>query len=116
MFALSIFLLPILAVPFGIMTQRSSKSFGMVAGLSLLVSYHKILEFTEKYASHTGAPAGIILWTIFVLFAVSVTWLFIQTQKLAGAPPVQRFEALWTGFWSAVSSIFRPKRATTARA
>ena len=115
-FALSIFLLPLLAAPFGIMTQRSSKSFGMVAGLSLLVSYHKVLEFTEKYASHTGAPAGIILWTIFVLFAASVTWLFFQTQKLAGTPPVQRFEAHWTAFWSAVSSIFRPKRAATARA
>lgn len=112
-FSLSILLLPLMAAPFGIMTQRSSKSFGMVAGLSLLISYHKILEFTQAYASHTGAPAGIMLWTIFVLFTAAVIWLFTQTQKLAGAPPVQRFEARWASFWSAVSSVFRPKRVVT---
>jgi len=54
-----------------------------------------------------------MLWTIFVLFTAAVIWLFTQTQKLAGAPPVQRFEARWASFWSAVSSVFRPKRVVT---
>ncbi len=112
-FSLSMFLLPLMAAPFGIMTHRSSKSFGMVAGLSLLVSYHKVLEFSGAYSSHTGAPAGVMLWTIFVLFAIAVTWLFTRTQMQAGAPPIQRFEAHWVAFWSAVSAIFRPKRVVT---
>ncbi|MEQ9447887.1 MAG: LptF/LptG family permease, partial [Rhodospirillaceae bacterium] len=69
-FSLSMLFLPMLAAPFGIMAHRSSKSFGLVLGVLTLVSYHKVLEFTEAYAQNTGAPAGILLWSIFAVFAV----------------------------------------------
>jgi lipopolysaccharide export system permease protein len=115
-FSLSMLFLPLLAAPFGIMAHRSSKSFGLVAGLLTLVSYHKVLEFTEAYAHNTGAPAGILLWSIFALFALGTTYLFVRTGLQAGAPPVQRLEAQWSALMDWIGSIFRVKRPVpTAR-
>ncbi|MSO73066.1 MAG: YjgP/YjgQ family permease [Rhodospirillaceae bacterium] len=112
-FSLSIFLLPLLAAPFGIVSHRSSRSFGLVAGLSMLVSYHKVLEFTQAYTRATAAPAGLLLWSVFILFALGTAWLFTRTDMQSGAPPVQRFEAQWVRFIDGIGAIFRSKRPST---
>ncbi len=111
-FSLSMLFLPLLAAPFGIMAHRSSKSFGLVAGLLMLVSYHKVLEFTEAYAHNTGAPAGLLLWSIFGLFAFGTTYLFVRTGLQAGAPPVQRLEAHWSALMDRIGSLFRFNRTS----
>ncbi len=113
-FSLSMLFLPLLAAPFGIMAHRSSKSFGLVVGIVILVSYHKVLEFAAAYAQNTGAPAGILLWTIFALFAVSTTYLFVRTGLQAGAAPVQRLEAHWIALVDRIASAFRFERSATS--
>jgi len=110
-FSLSMLLLPFLAAPMGIMAHRASRSFGLVLGLLILVSYHKVLEFTEAYAAATGAPAGVLLWTAFGIFTAGTMYLFHRTGMQAGAPPVQRLEAAWIALMSRIAGIFvRPKR------
>lgn len=110
-FSLSMLLLPILAAPLGIMTSRASRSFGLVLGLLILVSYHKVLEFTGAYAASTGAPAGAMLWTAFGVFALGTMYLFYITERRAGTPPVLRMEARWVAFLDRIVAVFRPKRA-----
>ena len=110
-FSLSMLLLPILAAPLGIMTNRASRSFGLIFGLFILVSYHKVLEFTGAYASATGAPAGALLWTVFGLFTCATFYLFHRTESKAGTPPVLVMEAYWIAFIDRIVSVFRPKRA-----
>jgi lipopolysaccharide export system permease protein len=112
-FSLSMLLLPILAAPLGIMTTRASRSFGLVFGLLILVSYHKVLEFTGAYAASTGAPSGIILWSVFALFTAATFYLFYRTETQAGTPPVLRMEAHWVAFTDRIVSVFRPKRAAS---
>ncbi len=112
-FGLSMLFLPLLAAPMGIMTRRSSRSFGLVLGLSLIVSYHKCLEFTAAYSSATGAPAGVILWSLFALFAIGCTYLFYRTDLKAGTPPVQKFEAAWLAVRDRIVSVFRRKPAVS---
>jgi lipopolysaccharide export system permease protein len=112
-FSLSMLLLPILAAPLGIMTSRASRSFGLVFGLLILVSYHKVLEFTGAYAASTGAPAGLILWSAFGVFAVGTIYLFRVTERQAGTPPVLRMEAHWVAFIDRIIAVFRPKRASS---
>ena len=112
-FGLSMLFLPLLAAPMGIMTRRSSRSFGMILGLSLIVSYHKCLEFTTAYAGATGAPAGAILWSLFTLYAVGSTYLFYRTDLKAGTPPVQQFEAAWLAVRDRIVSVFRRKPAVS---
>ncbi len=115
-FSLSMLLLPILAAPLGIMTSRASRSFGLVFGLLVLVSYHKILEFSGAYAASTGAPAGPILWTAFGVFTLCTVYLFYRTERQAGAPPVLRMEAHWVAFTDRIVAVFRRKRTAPAGA
>ena len=110
-FSLSMLILPLLAAPMGIMTHRASRSFGLILGLLILVSYHKVLEFTGAYAASTGAPAGTMLWTAFGVFALGTFYLFHRTQMQAGTPPVLRMEAAWVAFLDRIVALFRPKRA-----
>ena len=112
-FGISMLFLPLLAAPMGIMTRRSSRSFGLVLGLSIIVSYHKCLDFTAAYASATGAPAGLILWSLFALFATGSTYLFFRTDLKAGAPPVQQLEAAWLSFRDRIAAVFRRKPAVS---
>lgn len=109
-FSLSMLFLPILAAPLGIMTRRASRSFGLILGIFLLVSYQKVLEFTEAYTGATGMPSWPALWGIFVLFVIGTTYLFIATFRRSGTPPVQRMEAHWSDFIGKLVAPFRPKR------
>lgn len=108
-FSLSILFLPMLAAPLGIMTNRASKSFGLVLGLLVLVVYHKVLEFSEAYATVGGVPAGPALWGPFALFIAGTTYLFMKTEILAGATPLQRLELRWNSLVDDVGRMFRFK-------
>ena len=109
-FSLSILFLPMLAAPLGIMTHRASKSFGLVLGLLLLVVYHKILEFSEAYATVGGVPAGPALWLPFALFIGATSYLFLKTEIVAGATPMQRLENQWGSMTATVTHFFRGLR------
>jgi lipopolysaccharide export system permease protein len=110
-FTLSMLLLPVLAAPLGIMTRRTSRAFGLVFGLLVLVSYHKILEFAEAYAAATGFPAAPLLWGVFAGFSVLTLALFRATDITAGATPVQRLEAVWFDIIERLLAVFRPRKA-----
>ncbi|MBT4739401.1 MAG: YjgP/YjgQ family permease [Rhodospirillaceae bacterium] len=109
-FSLSILFLPMLAAPLGIMTHRASKSFGLVVGLLTLVVYHKILEFSEAYATVGGVSAGPALWVPFMLFIGGTSYLFLKTEIMAGATPMQRLEDRWSNMTSGLIRLFRSSR------
>ncbi len=110
-FTFSMLLLPILAAPMGIMSRRVPRSFGLIFGLLVLVSYQKILEFGEAYAATKGLAAAPILWGIFAAFTLLTLLLFRVTETTAGAPPIQRLEARWAGLVDSLIAIVRPRKA-----
>ena len=110
-FSLSILFLPMLAAPLGIMTHRASKSFGLVIGLLTLVVYHKILEFSEAYATVGGVAPGPALWVPFAIFIAGTSYLFLKTEAVAGATPMQRMEDRWSGMISRITRLFRRSRS-----
>lgn len=109
-FSLSILFLPMLAAPLGIMTHRASKSFGLVVGLLTLVVYHKILEFSEAYATVGGVAPGPALWIPFALFIAGTSYLFLKTEIVAGATPMQRMEDRWADMTSGLVRLFRSRK------
>ena len=113
-YSLSMLILPILAAPLGIMTRRASRSFGLILGILLLVSYHKILEFTEAYTGATGIASGPLMWGIFALFILGSGYLFAATFRRSGTPPVQRMEAHWASFLDRIIAPFRGKSRRAA--
>jgi lipopolysaccharide export system permease protein len=111
-FTLSMILLPVLAAPLGIMSRRAPRAFGLIFGLLVLVSYHKLLEFGEAYAATKGLASAPLLWGIFGGFTALTLLLFRATDRTAGATPVQRLEALWFGMIDSVIAFVRPRKAS----
>lgn len=110
-FTLSMVLLPILAAPLGIMSRRAPRAFGLIFGLLVLVSYHKLLEFGEAYAATKGVASAPLLWGIFAVFTVLTLILFRATERTAGATPVQRLENAWFSMVDALVALVRPRKA-----
>ena len=107
--SLSILVLPLLAASMGIMTRRSSRSFGLVFGLILIVVYHEILEFFEAIASVGFLAPVIALWTPFFLFLSASSYLFLKTEMVSGTTPVQNIEDKWSNFYQSIINLIREK-------
>jgi lipopolysaccharide export system permease protein len=110
-FTLSMIVLPLFAAPLGIITRRATRSFGLVFGLLIMVSYHKVLEFGEAYASTTGLPSIPILWGAFVVFTAGTAWLFLKTDAAAGATPIQKLEDVWLSGSSLLAALLKPVKS-----
>jgi lipopolysaccharide export system permease protein len=83
--SLSILVLPFLAVPFGVVSKRSGRGFGLVAGVLLVLTYHKIEQFSEAFVSLGQASPWVAIWIPFLLFAALSGYLFyIRAYKVEG--------------------------------
>ena len=69
--------------------------------------YHKVLEFSEAIASVGGVAPMIALWGPFFLFLVATAYLFLKTEIVAGATPIQKIEDKWAHFSSDMLSVLR---------
>ncbi|MBM3512446.1 MAG: LPS export ABC transporter permease LptF [Alphaproteobacteria bacterium] len=110
-FTLSMILLPLLGAPLGIITRRATRSFGLIFGILIMVSYHKVLEFGEAYAASTGMTAAPILWGAFAVFTAGTILLFYRTDIATGATPIQKLEEAWVSGASLFAALFKPARA-----
>ena len=84
----------------------------LVLGLLIMVSYHKVLEFGEAYASTTGMASAPMLWGTFALFTAGTAALFLRTDSTAGATPIQRLEEFWISGAGLIASLFRPSKSS----
>jgi lipopolysaccharide export system permease protein len=91
-YALSIFVMPFLAIPLAIGSPRSNKYAGLVLGLVGLLAYQKTIEFGQKVAAVSHLPAGPFLWGSFAIFFGLSAFLFMRTEQAAGQTPFQQFE------------------------
>jgi lipopolysaccharide export system permease protein len=103
-YALSIIVMPFLAIPLGIGSPRSNRYVGLVFGLVGMLVYQKTIEFGQKIAAVSQLPAGPFLWGSFAIFFGLSAYLFMRTEQAAGQTPFQEFE-------SAVRKRLRLKRA-----
>lgn len=103
-YALSIIVMPFLAIPLGIGSPRSNRYVGLVFGLVGMLAYQKTIEFGQKVAAVSQLPAGPFLWGSFAIFFGLSAYLFMRTEQAAGQTPFQEFE-------SAIRKRFRLKSA-----
>jgi lipopolysaccharide export system permease protein len=87
---LSVPLLPLLGVPLALGRRRSDRSWGIAAGLLVLILYNQLLDFGKNLveSGETGPLPGI--WLPFVAFAALSCWLFwrasTQIPRAGGIP------------------------------
>ncbi len=84
----SIIFLPLLAMPIGVSSRRTSKGVRMLFGILFLVAYFQILQFGRDAVGSglLGATAG--LWLPFAFFAGASIWLFHLANSKPGADPL----------------------------
>lgn len=92
-YALSIIVMPFLAIPLGIGSPRSNRYVGLVFGLVGMLAYQKTIEFGQKVAAVSQLPAGPFLWGSFAIFFGLSAYLFMRTEQAAGQTPFQEFES-----------------------
>jgi lipopolysaccharide export system permease protein len=84
----SLLILPLLAVPLGIVSRRARRSVGVVAGLVLLILFHNTLRFGESMVETGVLDPIVALWLPAAIFAVIGGWAFHMTSKRPGYNPV----------------------------
>ncbi|HUF56020.1 MAG TPA: LPS export ABC transporter permease LptF [Thermohalobaculum sp.] len=96
--ALSITLMPLLAVPMGIAAKRRRRGKAIVVAAVILVLYHHMLETGEGLVQMGAIPAFLGLWLPFAVFAGVCAVLFRRAEKQPGQNPFEyvfeRFDTL----------------------
>lgn len=85
---LSLLIIPMLAVPLGLVTRRNERNIGIAVGVVLMVFYHNMINFGEAMATTGKVSSFVGLWVPFLLFAVFSTWLFAAVSTWPRENPV----------------------------
>lgn len=95
---LSIIFLPLLAMPIGVSSRRTSKGMRLLVGILFLVGYFQILQFGRDAVGGNMIGPLLALWLPFGIFGGVSTWLFHLANSRPGADPLAHvFESLSDG-------------------
>jgi len=108
--ALSLPLLPLLAVPMGLAAKRSRRGAGVVLGAVILVLYHHAIQLGESLGDAGRVPPAIGVWLPFAVFALFCLAVFLRTDRHAGAPPFQAAVDRIDGWVAAAGGLLRRRR------
>jgi len=94
----SIMFLPLLAMPIGVSSRRTSKGVRMLVGILFLVAYFQILQFGRDAVGSGILGSAVALWLPFAVFGTISTWLFYLANSRPGADPLAHvFESISDG-------------------
>lgn len=96
--SLSIVFLPLLAMPVGISSRRTSKSLRLLVGVVFLIFYYEVLQFGEQIVGDGLSGAMLALWLPFLVFSSVSVWLFNASDSKPGYDPLSHiFDTLDAG-------------------
>jgi lipopolysaccharide export system permease protein len=84
----SLLIIPLLAVPLGLVTRRNERNIGIAVGVVLMVFYHNMLNFGEAMATTGRVTPSVGLWLPFLLFSALSIWLFAAVSVWPRENPV----------------------------
>ena len=109
--ALSITLMPLLAVPMGIAAKRRRRGKAIVVAALILVLYHHVLQTGEGLVEMGAVPPALGLWLPFGALALACVLLFRRAEKQPGQNPFEVvFERLDALFDRVLGRLFRWRR------
>ncbi|MBW4330378.1 LPS export ABC transporter permease LptF [Stakelama sp. CBK3Z-3] len=94
--AMTIFLLPMLAVALGVPPKRSTSALGVFLSIVMIVTYHKINEYAQDFGSLGRVNPFFALWGPFALFSALVGWMYHVVAHVPGGQPIGALEK-WFG-------------------
>lgn len=112
--ALSLPLLPLLAVPLAITAKRQHRSSGIILAMLLLLSYHHLLQAAESLADTGRIGAAQSLWSLYALFGIFCALLFSMSVRRPGDNPLSRAVDIITEILDLIREIYRKLRRQPA--
>lgn len=110
---LSILVLPLLAVPLGLVSGRVERGYGMVVGLVILVVYHKCLQLGESMAERGQISIWLSLWPLFLIFVLISVYTFARACFGVGAHPLGRLVSALADIGERIRAAIPRPRAET---
>lgn len=89
-----LFILPFIAVPFGLNYGRNPSSAGIFVGVVFLVSLQKGLEFAQSLGAAGKIPPWLGIWGLIAALAIFAAIIFRKSAFKMGQPPLTSF-AQW---------------------
>ncbi|PCI32159.1 MAG: LPS export ABC transporter permease LptF [Alphaproteobacteria bacterium] len=109
--ALSILIVPFLAVPLGLVAKRSGRALGITVGVVILLIYHKILEFGLGFSATGDVSPWLVIWLpTLLLILLTARLYYIGTYKVGGLP-LRRIEIIYEVTVDAISRMINRLRA-----
>jgi lipopolysaccharide export system permease protein len=116
--ALSILLLPLIAIPLGLRSRQQSTSIRIVVGIAILITYNQILQFGQHMVEAGRVSADIALWTPFLILALGSARLFYVAGSMLDQDPLAvvfgPMESAWTSIRVRSLALFKWRRALPA--
>jgi lipopolysaccharide export system permease protein len=89
-----LFIIPFIAVPFGLNYGRNPSSAGLFVGIVFLVSLQKALEFAQSLGASGKLPPWVGIWGLMGFLAIFAAFIFWKSAFKMGQPPLTSF-AQW---------------------
>ncbi len=108
-----LFILPFIAVPFGLNYGRNPSSAGLFIGLVSIVALNKALDFAQNLGASGAIPPWLGIWGLMAILAVFAAVIFFKSAFKMGQPPLTSF-AQWVSHMqgrikTAVARIRQPR-------
>ena len=110
--AISILIVPFLAVPLGLVAKRSGRALGISVGVFILLFYHKVLEFGLDFATEGTYSPWITIWLPALIFILVTSRLYYVGAYQVGGVPLRNLEIVFDTITEQLKKIFNRKRMT----
>ena len=107
-------LMPLLAVALAIPPKRSSSALGVFVSIVMVVSYHKVNQYSEDLVSLGRFDALTAFWVPFSLFAALIIWMYYRVAFVPGGQAIGALETVFSKISKRVGKLFARKRPKNA--
>lgn len=109
--ALSILIVPFLALPLGLVAKRSGRALGITVGVIVLLVYHKLLEFGLGFSATGEISPWLVIWLPTLIFILLTARLYYIGAYKVGGLPLRRIEIIYDVTMDAISRMTNRLRA-----
>jgi lipopolysaccharide export system permease protein len=100
----SMFILPILALPFATGNPRSPRGYRMTIAMLLIVAFHQIVEQGSAAIKNSGVSHITVLWVPTILLGLFAFWRFWRVSFKISEDPIDNAINAIASFGSSVTS------------
>lgn len=98
--ALSLALMPALAVPLGLAAKRARRQYGMVVGVVILVLYYHAVQLAQSIGTAGLADARPAIWGVTALFTAFCIAAFRRAERHTNEGPLEMIISILQRSWS----------------